>query len=212
MAVTWVVRDAREGDAAAIAAILNDAIGHSTAVWDETPVDVAGRLAWLEDHRRPGCAVLVATDARAGHRGEVLGYGAFGPWRAREGYRHTVEHSVYVRADQRGRGIGRTLMGALVDRARTEGLHVMVAGIESGNAASIRLHESLGFTHVGHLPQVGAKFGRWLDLDFLQLVLDQRETPPLPGSAASGAGPTGRPSDGVDTAAPPSRTPSGQCA
>jgi phosphinothricin acetyltransferase len=109
--------------------------------------------------------------------GTVLGYATFGDWRAWDGYRHTVEHSVYVRADRRGGGIGRALMAALIDRARGLGKHVMVAGIEAGNTGSIRLHEALGFRQVGLLPQVGAKFGVWLDLAFLQLVLDGREAP-----------------------------------
>lgn len=88
-----------------------------------------------------------------------------------------MEHSVYVRADQRGRGVGIALMTALIGRARAIGKHVMVAGVEADNAASIRLHEKLGFERVGRLPQVGAKFGRWLDLAFLQLTLDARADP-----------------------------------
>jgi phosphinothricin acetyltransferase len=110
----------------------------------------------------------------------VAGYASFGDWRAWDGYRHTVEHSVYVRADRRGDGIGEALMLALIERARTSGKHVMVAAIEAGNAGSIRLHEKLGFERVGHLKEVGAKFGGWLDLAFLQLTLDARKTPDQP--------------------------------
>ena len=98
---------------------------------------------------------------------KVLGYASFGDWRAWDGYRHTVEHSVYVRSDQRGAGIGKALMEALIGRARDIGKHVMVAGIEAGNTGSIRLHEKLGFEQAGLLRQVGTKFGRWLDLAFL---------------------------------------------
>lgn len=179
------IREACEADAPAITAIHNDAVEHSTAVWDETPVDVADRLAWMAAHRELGNPVLVAVGSAdapeaagpEGAEGTVLGYAAFGPWRAWEGYRHTVEHSVYVRSDRRGSGLGRALLLALIAAARVRGVHVMVAGIESGNAASIHLHETLGFRPVGHLAEVGAKFGRWLDLDFLQLVLDTRATP-----------------------------------
>ncbi len=103
--------------------------------------------------------------------GEVVGYASFGEWRAFDGYRHTVEHSVYVRADQRGGGIGRALMLELIDRAEALGKHVMIAGIESGNLPSIRLHEQLGFRETGHMKEVGTKFGRWLDLTFMQLIL-----------------------------------------
>ena len=110
--------------------------------------------------------------------GEVVGYASFGDWRPFEGFRHTVEHSVYIRADQRGNGLGPKLMQALIVRARGCGKHVMVAAIESGNAASIRLHERLGFTLNGQMPQVGVKFGRWLDLTFMQLVLNPGALPP----------------------------------
>ena len=163
------IRDAEERDLDGITAIYNHAVAHTTAIWNDSPVDRENRATWLSDRRRAGYPVLVASDAA----GAVLGYASFGDWRAFDGYRHTVEHSVYVRADQRGAGIGR----ALIERARALGKHVMVAGIEAGNGASIRLHESLGFQRVGLLPQVGTKFGAWLDLAFLQLVLDRRDRP-----------------------------------
>ena len=127
----------------------------------------------LIDQQKAGYPVLVAVNSAEG----VLGYASLGDWRAWDGYRHTVEHSVYVRADQRGKGVGEALMHALIKRARRIGKHVMVAGIEAKNAGSIRLHEKLGFEHVGHLKQVGTKFGCWLDLLFLQLILDERTEP-----------------------------------
>lgn len=167
------IRDAGPADAPAIAAIYNDAVVNTTAIWNEHQVDAANRRAWLTERQGQGYPVLVSADAL----GDVVGYAAFGDWRAWDGYRNTVEHSVYVRADQRGAGIGKALMLALIDRARAIGKHVMVAGIEAGNIGSIRLHERLGFTQVGLLPQVGMKFGRWLDLAFLQLTLDARATP-----------------------------------
>ena len=114
-----------------------------------------------------------------GDDGDVLGYASFGDWRAFDGYRHTVEHSVYVRADARGGGIGEALMEALIQRAKAIGKHEMVAGIEAGNTGSIRLHEKLGFEQVGLLTEVATKFGAWLDLAFLQLRLDQRTAPDL---------------------------------
>ncbi len=166
------IRDATEADLAGIMAIYNHAVAHTTAIWNETEVDLANRALWLADRQRAGYPVLVAS-----RDGEVLGYASFGDWRAFEGYRHTVEHSVYIRADQQGAGLGRALMEALIARARGMGKHVMVAGIEAGNAGSIRLHEQLGFVHAGFLPQVGTKFGRWLDLSFLQLQLDTRDAP-----------------------------------
>ena len=170
------IRDAGQGDVDGITAIYNDAVEHTTAIWNETRVDSANRLAWLADRQRAGHPVLVAVDEAGG----VLGYASFGDWRPWDGYRHTVEHSVYVRVDRRGNGIGEALMLALIERARSVGKHVMVAGIEAGNTGSIRLHEKLGFEQVGRLKEVGAKFGAWLDLAFLQLRLDVRAAPDRP--------------------------------
>ncbi|QXI30759.1 GNAT family N-acetyltransferase [Pseudomonas vanderleydeniana] len=168
-----LIRDAIPADIAGITPIYNDAVQHSTAIWNEATVDTANRLAWLADRQQANYPVLVAVD----EAGNVLGYASFGDWRAWDGYRHTVEHSVYIRADQRGNGLGSLLMQRLIEPARTLGKHVMVAGIEAQNLGSIRLHEKLGFEQAGHLRQVGAKFGQWLDLVFLQLILDDRTTP-----------------------------------
>ena len=124
-------------------------------------------MAWFAARQAQGYPILVAVN----EAGDVLGYASFGDWRPFEGFRHTVEHSVYIRSDQRGQGLGPLLMQALIERARGCGKHVMVAAIESGNTASIRLHERLGFTLNGQMPQVGVKFGKWLDLTFMQLML-----------------------------------------
>ena len=167
------IRDAGPTDVEGVTAIYNDAVENTTAIWNDTKIDTGNRLSWLADRQRVGYPVLVAVD----DAGAVLGYASFGDWRAWDGYRHTVEHSVYVRADQRGNGIGKALMLGLIERARGIGKHVIVAGIEAGNTASIRLHEKLGFESVGHLKQVGTKFGVWLDLVFLQLMLDTRTSP-----------------------------------
>jgi phosphinothricin acetyltransferase len=165
------IRDATTTDAAAIAAIYNDAVAHTTAVWNDALVDAAERRAWIDARQSGGFPVIVAA------ADEVIGFATYGPWRPHDGYRHTVEHSVYVRDDQRGAGIGRALMQELMSRARAAGVHVMIAGVEAGNAASVAMHARLGFAETGRMPQVGAKFGRWLDLVFLQLVLDDRTAP-----------------------------------
>lgn len=168
-----LIRDADLRDAKGITAIYNDAVLHTTAIWNEQTVDTANRMSWLADRNKAGYPVLVAVN----EAGDVLGYASFGDWRAWDGYRYTAEHSIYVRADQRGQGIGEVLLRALVERARSSGKHVLVAGIEAKNDASIRLHHKLGFEQVGYLKQVGAKFGRWLDLVFLQMILDARSAP-----------------------------------
>lgn len=166
------IRDALESDLQGITDIYNHAVTHTTAIWNEREVDLDNRHAWFQDRAAAGYPILIAMNGN-----DVLGYASFGDWRAFDGFRHTVEHSIYVRADQHGQGIGRALMEALITRARDLGKHVMVAGIEAGNTGSIHLHEKLGFKQVGLMPQVGTKFGRWLDLAFLQLTLDARSDP-----------------------------------
>lgn len=163
-----IIQDATTADLPAILAIYNDAVLNTTAIWNETRVDLTDCATWLAERTAAGFPVLVAHD----EAGEVAGYASYGTWRAIEGFRHTVEHSVYVRSDQRGQGLGPLLMQALIERAQAAGLHVMVAAIESGNSASIRLHKRLGFVTTGQMPQVGRKFGRWLDLTFMQLILE----------------------------------------
>ncbi|KOF22658.1 acetyltransferase [Ensifer adhaerens] len=162
-----LIRQAREDDLPVICDIYNDAVANTTAIWNETIVDVANRSAWLKARSDVGYPVLVAVS----DHGDVAGYASFGDWRPFDGYRHTVEHSVYVHRSCRGGGIGRQLMVALIAAAERLDKHVMVAGIESENAASIRLHQQLGFTETGRMREVGTKFGRWLDLTFMQLVL-----------------------------------------
>lgn len=162
-----LIRAAIQDDLPVICEIYNDAVANTTAIWNETLVDVANRTAWLKARVDAGYPVLVAVS----DEGDVVGYASFGDWRAFDGYRHTVEHSVYVHKDRRGGGIGRKLMVALIAEAERLGKHVMIAGIESENTASIRLHAQLGFIDTGRMREVGTKFGRWLDLTFMQLVL-----------------------------------------
>ncbi|MEG0859721.1 MAG: N-acetyltransferase family protein [Pseudomonas sp.] len=173
--MTYLIRDAVTADLPGIRDIYNDAVLNTTAIWNEQPVDLANRQAWYNARQVQRYPILVAVDAATGN--DVLGYASFGDWRPFEGFRHTVEHSVYIRSDQRGNGLGPKLMEALIERARCCDKHVMVAAIESGNAASIRLHERLGFTLNGQMPQVGVKFGRWLDLTFMQLILNPGAPP-----------------------------------
>jgi L-amino acid N-acyltransferase YncA len=163
-----LVRDAIEGDLPSILAIYNEVILSSTAIYADDPVSLDNRAAWFVQQKERGFPVLVAIEPD----GDVIGYSAFGDWRgAWPGYRHTVEHSVHVRADRRGAGVGRALVGALFPHAEAMGKHVMIGGIDAANSASIRLHEKLGFQQVAHFREVGRKFGRWLDLIFMQRTL-----------------------------------------
>lgn len=166
------IRFALKQDCAAIAEIYNHAVLHTAAIWNDKTVDVDNRLAWFEARQLAGFPVLVSDD-----NGVVTGYASYGDWRSFEGFRHTVEHSVYVHPDHQGKGVGRALLIRLIQEARAGGKHVMVAGIESQNQASLNLHSALGFITTAQMPQVGTKFGRWLDLTFMQLQLDERRDP-----------------------------------
>jgi L-amino acid N-acyltransferase len=168
-----LIRDASLADVAAIAAIFNHAILTSTASYTMTPVDLANRQDWMQARVAAGYPVLVAEMAK-----EVVGYGSYGAFRSGAGYDGTVEHSVHVAAAARGQGLGRALLGALIVHAREAGRHVMVGAIDAENAVSLALHERAGFARAGQLPQVGAKFGQWRDLVFVQLLLNEAPTPP----------------------------------
>jgi L-amino acid N-acyltransferase len=169
------IRDAREEDLPALLAIYNEVIATSTAVYSSIPVTLEDRRAWWQARIGLGYPVLIAQDESG-----VLGFSTFGDFRTWPGYRYTVEHTVHVRADRRGTGVGRPLVSALFPRASALGKHVMVAGIDAANAGSIRFHERLGFEIVGNLRQVGWKFGRWLDLVFMQRMLEPMAGAPLP--------------------------------
>jgi phosphinothricin acetyltransferase len=163
---TPTVRDATRQDLPEILSIYNEVIRNSTAVYSEIEFTPARGDTWFDAKIEQGFPFIVAQAD-----GGVAGFGTFGEFRAWPCYRHTVEHSVHVRADRRGLGIGRALMLELIARAREMQKHVMIAGIDADNAISIRLHGSLGFRQVGHFHEVGFKFGRWLDLVFLELPL-----------------------------------------
>ena len=162
-AASIAIREAVSDDLAAVLAIYNEVIAFSTAVFSEQAVTLEDRERWLAVRHEQGYPVLVACDSSG-----VVGFGSFGDFRAWPGYRYTVEHSVHVHADRRGEGIGTELVRALIERAAALGKHVMIAGVEAENAASIRLHERLGFTVAARLSEVAWKFDRWLDLVFLE--------------------------------------------
>lgn len=155
-----------ERDAPAILAIVNDAILTSTAWYEYRPWDRARLTSWLAAKHASDWPVLVADDGA-----DALGFASFGPFRERPAYEHTVEHSVYVGASARGRGIGRLLLTALIAEARERGLHTMIGGVDAGNEGSLAFHRALGFVEAGRMREVGWKFGRWLDLIFMQKLL-----------------------------------------
>ena len=157
---------ARHG--AAILDIFNEAIATSTALYDYQPRPPESMTAWFDAKARGGYPVIGIESPD----GALLAFGSFGAFRAWPAYKYTVEHSVYVHRNHRGRGLGLLVMQALIAAARDRDVHCLMGGIDATNQGSIALHERLGFRHVGTLPQVGFKFGRWLDLSFYQLLLD----------------------------------------
>jgi len=160
-----LIRDATEADLTGILAIYNDVIATSNAVYTEMPATLADRQTWFAARREGNFPVVVAVE------NAVLGFASFGDFRPWPGYALSVEHSVYVAQDARGRGIGAALVQRLIDEACARGKHVMIGGIDAGNAASMALHTKLGFAEVGRLREVARKFGHWLDLVFMQRML-----------------------------------------
>ncbi|HTU66332.1 MAG TPA: GNAT family N-acetyltransferase [Steroidobacteraceae bacterium] len=158
---------------AAILAIFNDAIANSTALYDYRPRAPDTMVAWFDAKRRGNYPVIgIENDG-----GELMGFASYGPFRAWPAYKYSIEHSIYVDARFRGRGLGRALLKAVIEAAEKQDYHVMVGGIDATNTVSIALHESLGFSHAGTIRQAGFKFGRWLDLAFYQLILRTPATP-----------------------------------
>ncbi len=160
------IRDATTDDLPAILAIHNDAVLNSTAIWTDEPTDLDERRQWFAERTAAGFPVLAAIVD-----GALAGYATFGPWKTKSGYRHTVENSVYVGESFYRRGIAEALMRALIARAQKSDVHVIVAAIEASNLASVALHRKLEFGVVGQMPEVGIKFGRWLDLVYMQRIL-----------------------------------------
>lgn len=161
-----LVREATPADLPALLDIYNEAVVNTTASWDHDPWTAVRHADWYAHKAENGFPILVADQD-----GEVLGYASYSEFSAKAGYSGTREHTVYLRVDARGRGIGRTLMEALIGQARARGVHTLIGRLSADNEPSLRLHAGLGFVEVGRLHEVGRKFGRWLDLVYLQLML-----------------------------------------
>ena len=160
------ISTATRQDLPEILKIYNEIILNTTAVYREVELSAEGGAAWFDAKLAGGYPFIVARDASG-----IIGFGTFGEFRAPPCYQNTVEHSVHVRADRRGQGVGRKLVIELMSLAAARHKHIMIAGVDADNEVSIKLHQSLGFTKVAHFHEVGFKFGRWLDLVFLQCRL-----------------------------------------
>jgi phosphinothricin acetyltransferase len=153
--------------------IFNDAILNSTALYDYKIRNMETMNAWYADkinHNSPIIGVFDEADT-------LLGFTTYGMFRVRPAYKYTVEHSVYVRTDKRGLGLGKVLLKEIIKKAEEQNFHVMVGVIDASNDVSIKLHENEGFKLNGIIKEVGFKFGKWLDAAFYQLILKTPENP-----------------------------------
>ena len=166
------IRAAKDSDLPAILAIFNHAIETSISIWIDTPVTLKERQTWFASRQADGFPVLVAEE------NEVIGFGSFGIFRPYEGFRNTVEHSVYVAENAQGRGVGKALLVKLIERARSDGKRIIVGAVDSRNEASLSLHRSMDFTETGRMPRLGEKRGQLLDMVLFQKELIEPIGPP----------------------------------
>ena len=163
-----IIRPADRHDVVGILDIVNHSILYTTANYNYDPQTIDEQLKWFDDKLQKGFPVFVASDGDT-----ILGFSTYGTFRERTGYRFTVEHSVYVLDGHSGNGIGRMLLETLIQKAKEQGYHNMIGGIDASNAESIAFHRRFGFTECGVIKQAAYKFDRWLDLLFMQLILEE---------------------------------------
>jgi len=153
--------------AEAILAIFNDAIINSTALYDYQARTLDNMVTWFAAKQAGNFPVIGAVD----EQGKLLGFASYGTFRAWPAYKYTIEHSLYVHQDHRGKGLGPMLLEKLIATATEQQYHTMIGGIDIENSGSIALHKRFGFTHAGTIKEAAFKFERWLDLGFYQLIL-----------------------------------------
>lgn len=166
----FVIRPAEHKDLATIQKIYNSEVLHGFSTWNEQSFDLKHFENMLERLKQKNFPFFVVEDTE---KHTVAGYADYASFRDFTGYRHTVEHSVYVAPEYSGRGLGKLLLQSLIEYAQQHDVHMMVAGIDHENAVSIHLHEKIGFKHTGYMPQVGKKFNTWRDLVLMQLTIDK---------------------------------------
>jgi phosphinothricin acetyltransferase len=162
------LREATRADLPAILEIYNHAVLHTTATADEEPRTLADRETWFDERQRLGFPIIVA---EMEERGPVVGWGSLGPYHSRVGYKRTAENSIYIADHHKGKGVGTAILRELVDRARSLGMHAVVAVIAGDNDASVRLHAAFGFENYGRLPELIWKFDSWIDVVYMVKLL-----------------------------------------
>ncbi len=161
----YAIRLARRDDLESINDIYNYYVRESTSTYQETPEPIEARQAWFERHGPEHPVTVAEVD------GQLVGWGVLSPFHGRSAYRFTVENSVYVDHEYHRRGIGDAILKDLIARARAIGHRTIIACIDASQEASLAIHAKYGFVKVGHLKEVGYKFGRWLDVVYMQLVV-----------------------------------------
>ena len=160
------IRNAKKENVPSILEIVNYEIKNSTVLYDYKERAYEFQLNWFLNKSKEKMPVIVAEK-----EGEILGFGTFGIFRPWDAYQHSVEHSIYVHRKSRGQGIGKLLLTELINTAKKDGFHTMIAGIDASNEKSILFHKNFGFDEIGTFKEVGYKFDKWLDLTFMQLFL-----------------------------------------
>ena len=162
-----IIQCSYERHAAAILDIFNDAILHSTALYDYQARTMDNMVSWF-NNKEAGNYPVIGIESESG---ELMGFASYGSFRAYPANKYTLEHSVYVANAHRGKGIASLLMQRLIELAQEQNYHTLIGSIDASNQPSIALHEKLGFTHAGTIRHAGFKFGDWQDLAFYQLLL-----------------------------------------
>lgn len=170
--MSFQIRSFKVEDSSAILEIINDSILNTSFNYDYYPKSLEDIRAMFLEKIREGIPVLVCESEN-----QVCGYATFGKFRAKPGYSKTVEHSIYFKQGTQGKGMGTALLKQLIELTKKQGFHVMIAGMDSENHGSYRFHERLGFREVGRFPEVAFKFGKWLNLVFMQLNLNPESNP-----------------------------------
>jgi phosphinothricin acetyltransferase len=160
------IRDAEKKDLPSILKIVNFEIEHTTTIYDYGKRTLQNQTAWFEKKRKEEMPVIIAE-----MNSRVIGFGTFGIFRPWDGYQFSLEHTIYLDKNSRGKGTGKKIMSELIHMAKERGYHTMIAGIDANNAKSIKFHHNFGFKEVGRFNQIGYKFEKWLDLIFMQLFL-----------------------------------------
>ena len=163
-----IIRPARIEDIETILEIVNDAILNTTAIYDYNVRTLNEQISWFQEKQEQNFPAVVATD----ENDKVVGFGTYGTFRIKVGFKFTVEHSVYVKDGFSGKGVGKLLLNELITIAKKQKLHVMVGCIDAENCGSIEFHEKFGFKKAGILKECAFKFDKWLYLKFMQLILE----------------------------------------